>query len=104
MFSKIIISGVLPPVITSSVTPTSATVSFSQFINTLSVDIYTVTLTGTTCNGVPTRKESTTSNSLTIGSLEAGIQYSVVVTARNNVTQSEGTGTTTLTTIRTGKH
>ncbi len=90
--------------IASSVTATSATVSFDQFINTLSVDIYTVTLTSTTCNGVPTRKESTTSNSVTVGSLEAGIQYSVVVTGRNNVTQSEGTGTTTLTTAVTGKH
>ncbi len=95
---------VLPPTISSSVTAISATLSFSQPTNSLSVDMYTVTLTGTTCNGVPTRTGSTTSNSVTIGSLEAGIQYSVNVTGRNNLTELEGTGTTTLTTTETGKH
>ncbi len=94
---------VLPPTISSSVTATSATLSFSQPTNSLSVDIYTVTLTSTTCNGVPTRTGSTTSNSVTIGSLEAGIQYSVSVTGRNNLAESEGTGTATLTTSETGK-
>ncbi len=85
-------------------TATSATLSFSQPTNSLSVDMYTVTLAGTTCNGVPTRIGSTTSNSVTIGNLEAGIQYSVVVTCRNNSAELEGTGTTTLTTTETGKH
>ena len=95
---------VLPPTISSSVTATSATLSFSQPTNSLSVDMFTVTLTSTTCNGVPARTESTTSNSVTIGSLEAGIQYSVVVTGRNNSAELEGNGTTTLTTTETGKH
>ncbi len=95
---------VLPPTISSSVTATSATLSFSQPTNSLSVDMYTVTLAGTTCNGVPTRTESTTSNSVTIGSLEAGIQYSVSITGRNNLAELEGTRTTTLTTTETGKH
>ena len=95
---------VLSPMITvSSVTATSATLSFSQPTNSLSVDMYTVTLTGTTCNGVPTRTGSTTSNSITIGSLEAGIQYSVSVTGRNNLAELESTGTTTLNTTETGK-
>ena len=94
---------VLAPVITiDSMTATSATLSFSQPTSSLSVDIYTVTLTGTTCNGVPTRIGSTTSNSVTIGSLEDGIQYSVSVTGRNNMTELECTGTTTLTTSETG--
>ena len=84
-------------------TATSATLSFSQPTSSLSVDMYTVTLTGTTCNGVPTRTGSTTSNSVTIGSLEAGIQYSVSVTGRNNLAELEGTGTATLTTSESGK-
>ncbi len=95
---------VMPPTISSSVTATSATLSFSQPTNSLSVDMYTVTLTSTTCNGVPTRTGSTTSNSVTIGNLEAGIQYTVSITGRNNLAELEGTGTTTLTTIETGKH
>ncbi len=90
--------------ISSSVTATSATLSFSQPTNSLSVDMYSVTLTGTTCNGVPIRTESTIRNSVTIGSLEAGIQYSVSSTGRNNSAELEGTGTTTLTTTETGKH
>ncbi len=95
---------VLSPSITiSSVTATSATLSFSQPINSLPVDMYTVTLADTTCNGVPTRTGSTTNNSVTISSLEDGIQYSVSVTGRNNMTELEGTRTTTLTTSETGR-
>ncbi len=87
---------------TSSVTMSSATLSFSQPTNSLPVDIYTVTLTSTTCNGVPSRTESTTSNSLTISSLEAGIQYSVSVTGKHSVLNSVGTGSATLTTNEAG--
>ncbi len=83
-------------------TATSATLSFSQPTNSLSVDMYTVTLTGTACNGVPTRTGSTTSNSVTIGNLEAGIRYFVSVTGRNNLAELEGTGTATLTTSESG--
>ncbi len=106
MFSNLLnnFSDVLPPVISSSVSATSATLSFSQPTNSLSVDMYTVTLTSTTCNGVPTRTGSTTSNSVTIGSLEAGIQYSVNITGRNNIYNLTSTRTTTLTTTETGKH
>ncbi len=89
---------------TSSVTATSATLSFSQPTNSLSVDMYTVTLTGTTCNGVPTRTGSTTSNSVTIGSLKVGIRYSVTAVARNNLAELEGTGTATLTTSEAGNN
>ena len=90
--------------ISSSVTATSATLSFSQPTNSLSVDMYTVTLTGSTCNGVPTGTGSTTSNSVTIGSLKAGIRYSVSVTGRNNLAELEGTGgSATVTTSEAGE-
>ncbi len=98
-----IIVDVLAPTISQSVTATSVTLSFSQPTNSLSVDIYTVTLTGTTCNGVPTRTGSTTSSSVTIDSLEAGIQYSVNVTGRNDIYNLTSTRTTILTTSETGK-
>ncbi len=88
--------------ISSSVTATSATLFFSQPANSLSVDMHTVTLNSTTCNGVPIRTESTTSNSVTIHSLEAGIQYSVSVTGRNNIYNLTGMGVSTLTTNETG--
>ncbi len=89
---------------TSSVTATSATLSFSQPTNSLSVDMYTVTLTSTTCNGVPMRTGSTTSNSVTIGSLKAGVRYSVAAVGRNNLAELEGTGSATLTTSEAGNH
>ncbi len=88
--------------ISLSVTSTSATLSFSQPTNSLSVDMYTVILTSTICNGVPTRTGSTTSNSVTIGSLEAGIQYFVIVTGRNNIHNLTGMVVSTLTTSETG--
>ncbi len=87
----------------SSVTAASATLSFSQPTNSLSVDMYTVTLTGDTCNGVPMRTGTTMTNSVTIGNLEAGIQYSVAAVARNNLAELQGTGSATLTTNETGK-
>ncbi len=93
-----------PTVMTSSVTATSATLSFSQPTNSLSVDMYTVTLTGTTCNGVPMRSGTTMTNSVTIGNLEAGIRYSVTAVGRNNLAELEGTGSATLTTSETGNN
>ncbi len=84
-------------------TATSATLSFSQPTNSLSVDIYTVTLTGTACNGVPIRTGSTTSNSVTIDSLEAGIEYSINVTGRNIIHNLTNTRTTTRTMYEAGK-
>ncbi len=72
------------------------------FISDFYIDMYTVTLTGTTCNGVPTRTGSTISDSVTIHSLEAGIQYSVSVTGRNNIHNLTGMGASTLTTTETG--
>ncbi len=97
------LTDVLPPTISSSVTATSATLSFSQLNNSLSVDMYSVTLNSTTCNGVPTATVSNTSNSVTIIRLEAGVQYSVAVVASNILAELEGTGTATLTTNETGK-
>ncbi len=88
----------------SSITATSATLSFSQPTNSLSVDMYTVTLTSTTCNRVPTRTGTTTSSSITIGSLEAGIQYSVSVTGRNILADLEGTTTSFQTTAFTSEN
>ncbi len=92
----------MTPIITSSVMSTTVIVSFSQPTNSLPVDMYTVTLTSTICNGVPIRTESTTSNSVTIHSLEAGIQYFVIVTGRNNIYDLTGMGVYTLTTSETG--
>ncbi len=94
-----------PSINVSSVTTTTATLSLSPPTNfTVAVTMYRVTLTGTTCNGVPTRTGSTTSNSVTVGSLEAGIQYSVSVTGRNNFPVIlTDTGTTNLTTKELGK-
>ncbi len=66
--------------------------------------MYTVTLTGTTCNEVPTRTGTTTSNSVTIGNLKAGIRYSVAAVGRNNLAALEGTGSATLTTSEAGNH
>ena len=83
-------------------TATSATLMLSQPTNSLSVDMYTATLTSTACTGIPTRTGSSRSNSITIGNLDAGIQYSVSVAGRNNMADSTGTGTTTLTTSETG--
>ncbi len=92
----------MTPIITSSVMSTTVIVSFSQPTNSLPVDMYTVILTSTICNGVPIRTESTTSNSVTIYSLEAGIQYFVIVTGRNNIYDLTGMGVSTLTTSETG--
>ncbi len=89
--------------ISSSVTATSATLSFSQPTNSLSVDMYTITLASITCNGAPMGPETTMTNSVTIGNLEAGIQYSVAAVGRNNLAALEGTGSATLTTSEAGK-
>ncbi len=103
MLYKSIVDDVFLPIITiSSVTATSAILSFSQPNSSLPVDMYNVSLTSTTCNEVPSRTEPTTSNSSTIGSLESGIQYSVSVTGRNNMNNLTSTGTATLTTNETG--
>ncbi len=88
----------------SSVTATSATLSFSQPTNSLSVDMYTVTLAGSTCNGVPTGSGTTMTNSVTIGNLETGVQYSVTAVGRNNLAELEGTGSATLTTSEAGNN
>ncbi len=105
LFTWYIVDDVFVPIITiSSATAVSATLLFSQPTSSLPVDMYTVTLTSNTCNGVPSRTESITSNSSTIGSLEAGIQYSVSVTGRNNMHNLMSTGTATLTTDETGDH
>ncbi len=84
-------------------TATSATLSFSQPTNSLSIDVYTVSLAGTTCNGVPMRSGTTMTNSVTIGNLEAGIRYSVTAIGRNNLAELEGTGSATLMTSELGK-
>ncbi len=89
---------------TSSVTATSVTLSFSQPTNSLSVDMYTVTLNGTTCNGVPMRSGTTMTNSVTIGNLKAGNRYSVAAVGRNNLAALEGTGSATLTTSEAGNN
>ena len=57
----------------------------------------------TTCNGVPSRGVTTTSKSVTVDNLRAGIQYSVSVTGRNNFALLTDTVTTNVTTKELGK-
>ncbi len=60
----------------SSVTATTATVSLSPPTNfTVTVLMYLVTMFSITCNGVPSRGVTTTSKSVTVDNLRAGIQY-----------------------------
>ncbi len=94
---------VLSPILSvSSVTATSATLFFSQPNNSLSIDMYTVTLSSSTCVGVPSIVQSTASNSTDVDDLKAGIQYSVNVFARNNLAELTGTQSATLDTPETG--
>ncbi len=87
----------------ASLLPSQVTLIFYPPTYSLSIDMYTATLTSTVCNGVPTRTGSTTNTySLTIGSLEAGIQYSVSVTGRNTNLNLAATSIDTLTTSEAG--
>ena len=87
-----------PVVILSSTTTTSVTLTLSQPTNSLPENQYTATLTSSTCSGIPTRIETTTTDSVMISNIEEGIQYTVNVTATNTKTGLTSYATTTVTT------
>ena len=72
----------------SSLTATSVTISWTQPVGGLTVDIYIVTLTTTStgmCLGVShTREKNTTSTSIVIDGLEENSIYTVTISAMNN--------------------
>ena len=72
-----------------SLTTTSVTISWTQPVGGLTVDIYRVTLTTRTSSGMctaigHTREENTTSTSIVIDGLEENSIYTVTVSAVNN--------------------
>ena len=91
-----------------SLTTTSVTISWTQPVGGLTVDIYRVTLTTRTSSGMctaigHTREENTTSTSIVIDSLEENSIYTVTISAMNN--QSNAINTTsglTITTLEAG--
>ena len=93
-----------PGVILSATTATSVTLTLSQPSSPgLPADQYTATLTSSACTNVPTRMDTTTTGSVMISNIEAGIQYIVRVTASNTVTGSTSVTTTAVTTQEAGK-
>ena len=73
----------------SPLTATSVTISWTQPVGGLTVDIYRVTLTTRTSSGMCTavghiREETTTSTSIVIDGLEENSIYTVSVSAVNN--------------------
>ena len=72
----------------SSLTATSVTISWTQPVDSMTVNIYRVTLTTTSagmCSGVNhTREENTTSTSIVIDGLEENSIYTVTISAVNN--------------------
>ena len=91
-----------PKVIPSSTTATSVTLTLSQPTNSLPANQYTATLFSSVCSGILTRMRTTTTGSVMISNLEAGIQYIVSVTATNTNSGLTSTTTTTVLTQETG--
>ena len=91
----------------SSLTATSVTLSWTQPVGGLTVDIYRVTLTTTStgmCSGVShTGEEITTSTSIVIDSLEENSIYTVTISAMNNeFNVMRSTSGPTITTLAAG--
>ena len=87
-----------------SLTATSVTISWTQPVGGLTVDIYRVTLTTRTSSGMctaigHTREENTTSTSIVIDGLEENSIYKVTISAVNN--EFNTTNTTSELTITT---
>ena len=81
---------------------TSVTISWTQPVGGLTVDIYRVTLTEM-CSGFNHTKDTTTSTSIVIDGLQENSSYTVNIFAMNN--QSNAINTTsglTITTLETG--
>ena len=94
-----------PGVTPSSTTASSVTLTLTQPTNSLPADQYTATLTSSACTNVATRMGMTTTGSVVISNLEAGILYTVSVTANNTATGLTSAATTTdVTTQETGKY
>ena len=66
------------------------------------MDMYSVVFTSTACPNIESRSASTTTNSLTVDNLEAGVLYSYTVTGANTVADLTATTTSTTTTMETG--
>ena len=91
----------LPPTTTTSVSATSVSLTLSQRSGSLSVDMYSVVFTSTACPNIELRSASTTTNSLTVDNLEAGVLYSYTLTGANTVAELTRTTTSTTTTMET---
>ena len=91
----------------SSLTATSVTISWTQPVGGLTVDIYGVTLTTRTSSGMcvavgHTREETTTSTSIVIDGLEGNSIYTVTVSAVNDSNIINTTSGLTITTPPAG--
>ena len=95
----------------ASLTATSVTISWTQLVGGLTVDIYIVTLTTTStgmCSGVShTREENTTSTSIVIDGLEENSIYTVTISTIINYMNYEfnavrSTSVPTITTLAAG--
>ena len=91
-----------PTTTNSSVSGTSVSLTLSQPSGSLSVDMYSVVFTSTACPNIESRSANTTTNSLTVDNLEAGVLYSYTATGANTVAELTGTSTSTTTTMETG--
>ena len=91
-----------PTTTPTSVSGTSVSLTLSQPSDSLSVDMYSVVFTSTACPNIESRSASTTTNSLTVDNLEAGVLYSYTLTGANTVAELNGTTTSTTTTMETG--
>ena len=65
--------------------------------------MYSVVFTSTACPNIESRSASTTTNSLTVDNLEAGVLYGYAVTGANTVAELTGTITSSTTTMETGR-
>ena len=92
-----------PGVIPSATTATAVTLTLSQPTNSLPANQYIATLTSSVCLGISERMETTTTDSVVISNLEAGIRHIVRVTAINTATGLTSATTTTATTQETGQ-
>ena len=94
----------LSPTITSIlVSNSSVFLTLSQPSGSLSVDMYSVVFTSTACPNIESRSASTTTNSLTVDNLEAGVLYSYTLIGANTVAELTRTTTSTTTTMETGR-
>lgn len=89
-------------VVASSISSMSVTLTFFQ-PDQSAPDVYTVSLTGISCSGLPTLTGSTTSNSISFDNLLPGTQYFVNVSAMYTILQAVNNKNTTVTTNEEGK-